>query len=128
MSARPGYLATVTGRLGRDHELKTLAGGKRVVKVSVAVDYKVRGREEKHTEWVPLTAWDDLAEELAGLRKGAAVTVHGRRTYDVWVGRDGVTRESYGVTVESLGETGRAPANREEPPTTVLGDNDDLPF
>ena len=128
MSARPGYLAIVTGRLGRDPELKITGGGKRVCKVSLAVDYRVRGREEKHTEWVPLTAWDDLAEELAAKRKGEPITVHGRRTYDVWVGRDGVTRESYGVTVESLGETGRTPASREEPPTTVLGDNDDLPF
>ena len=127
MSARPGYLAIVTGRLGRDPELKTLAGGKRVTKVSVAVDYKVRGREEKHTEWVPLTAWDDLAEELAAKRKGEPITVHGRRTYDVWTGRDGVTRESYGVTVESLGETGARAPKREDAPSPSSAD-DDLPF
>lgn len=71
--------AIVEGRCGRDAEARA-AGSSVVANVSLAVTerYRTRGGDDKEvTNWIPVVAWGDLAEELGRARKGDRVFVEG---------------------------------------------------
>lgn len=50
----------IIGNLTRDPEVKTTSGGRSYAKFTVAVNRKTDGKE--YTDWVPVTAWGDMAE------------------------------------------------------------------
>lgn len=59
----------ISGRLGRDPELKYTQSGKAYCRLSVACFYKVK--EEERTDWVPVQVWGPLAENCgSNLQKG----------------------------------------------------------
>ena len=67
----------ISGRLGRDPELKYTQKGKAYCRLSVACSYKVK--EEERTDWVPVQVWGPLAEKCgSNLQKGQRVLVRGR--------------------------------------------------
>lgn len=67
----------ISGRLGRDPELKYTQSGKAYCRLSVACFYKVK--EEERTDWVPVQVWGTLAENCgSNLQKGQRVMVRGR--------------------------------------------------
>lgn len=67
----------ISGRLGRDPELKYTQKGKAYCRLSVACSYKVK--EEERTDWVPVQVWGPLAENCgSNLQKGQRVLVRGR--------------------------------------------------
>lgn len=67
----------ISGRLGRDPELKYTQKGKAYCRLSVACSYKVK--EEERTDWVPVQVWGPLAENCgSNLQKGQRVMVRGR--------------------------------------------------
>jgi single-strand DNA-binding protein len=67
----------ISGRLGRDPELKYTQSGKAYCRLSVACSYKVK--EEERTDWVPVQVWGPLAENCgSNLQKGQRVMVRGR--------------------------------------------------
>lgn len=67
----------ISGRLGRDPELKYTQSGKAYCRLSVACSYKVK--EEERTDWVPVQVWGPLAESCgSNLQKGTRVMVRGR--------------------------------------------------
>jgi len=67
----------ISGRLGRDPELKYTQSGKAYCRLSVACFYKVK--EEERTDWVPVQVWGPLAENCgSNLQKGQRVMVRGR--------------------------------------------------
>ena len=74
----------VTGNLARDPELRFTPQGKAVVTLSVADTPrnfdKASGQwSDGVTDWVKVTAWDQLAENVAAsLKKGDKVVVIGR--------------------------------------------------
>jgi single-strand DNA-binding protein len=73
----------LTGRLTRDPELRTLAGGKTVTQFSIATnDY--RGGKE-YSEYHSVVTWDRLAE-ICGqyLGKGQLVALEGRLQTRQW--------------------------------------------
>src|SRR5205823_4651683 len=56
-------------------------------------------RAAPETQWVRVTAWEELALELAEkLHKGAAVYVEGRLRLDRWPGPDGAERSGLSVS------------------------------
>lgn len=74
----------LTGRLTRDPELRTTAGGKAVVQFSVATHEYVGGGKEK-SEFHTIVAWDRLAETCGRyLGKGQQVAVEGRLQTRTW--------------------------------------------
>lgn len=76
-------LVVLTGRLGKDPELKTTNSGKSVTSFGVALDEGYG--EKKKTIWVNVEAWDKTAEAINRLSgKGKRVTVRGRLSEDVW--------------------------------------------
>ena len=53
-------------RLGRDAETRTLASGKIVANLSLAVSYGQRGQDgNRPTQWIEASIWDRQAEALA---------------------------------------------------------------
>lgn len=67
----------ISGRLGRDPELKYTQNGKPYCRLSLASSYKVKDQER--TDWVSVQVWGQLAENCgSNLQKGARVMVRGR--------------------------------------------------
>src|SRR5579859_7213313 len=76
-------VVVVSGRLGKDPELRTTSGNKSVCSFSVAVD---RGYgDKKKTVWVPVEAWEKTAEAVARLvTKGKRIQVSGELDEESW--------------------------------------------
>ena len=73
----------LTGRLTRDPELRTTAGGKSVAQFSVASHEFVAGKEKP--EFHSIVAWDRLAETCGRyLGKGQQVALEGRLQTRTW--------------------------------------------
>ena len=74
----------LTGRLTRDPEVRTTAGGKAVASFAVATHEYVGGGKEK-SEFHNVVAWDRLAETCGRyLGKGQQVAVEGRLQTRSW--------------------------------------------
>lgn len=94
----------LTGRLTRDPELRTTAGGKAVAQFSVASHEYVGGKERP--EFHNVVAWDRLAETCGRyLGKGQQVAIEGRiqtRTWDDEQGKRHWKTEIVASSVEML--------------------------
>lgn len=85
---------TLIGNVGKEPELKRLADGICVARISVATTevYRLKdGTLRSDTQWHRVILWRSLAE-LAGkyLRKGSLVMLEGRLCYRNYVTQDGV--------------------------------------
>src|SRR5215471_15736257 len=66
------------GNLGRDVQVRELAGGKAIGKTLLAVS-RMRQGQRAGTDWIPITLWDRQATNAAKyLGKGSRVAVQGR--------------------------------------------------
>lgn len=90
------------GRLGRDAELKYTPQGKAVVNVSMACD--IGWGENKKTQWVDLTIWEERAEKLQPyLTKGKVVYVEGTPSTRAWINKNtGDAKSAMQLTVREL--------------------------
>lgn len=88
----------LTGRLGRDVDLKYTPSGQAVATFSVASDRSVRDESDpsgwkQETEWFRVVAWRDLAERIAkNLTKGRRVYIEGRIQTRDWTDQQGQKR------------------------------------
>jgi len=94
------------GNLGMDPEIKTLEGGKKMAKFSLATSdsYKnADGQKITDTTWHNLVAWNGIAE-IAGkyLKKGQQVAVEGRIVYHTYEDKSGVTKYFTDIVVNEL--------------------------
>lgn len=67
------------GELARDPEVRYTASGKTVANITVVT------KSKEHTDYHRVTAWENQAEKLKPLRKGAFIEVVGRlqtRSYE----------------------------------------------
>jgi single stranded DNA-binding protein len=123
---------SVTGRLGRDPELRCLDGGQQVTKFTVcARQPKVRG-EDPPALWFTVEVWGNAAEWITNnLLKGEMVYVSGELTLQQWTHREtGEVRESltikraqveklYAPRQEDEGQAAAAPAAQAAAPAAV---------
>lgn len=73
----------LSGRLGKDPELRSTPGGKSVVCFSLAVDDG--WGDKKKTSWFYVEAWDKTAEAIARMvSAGKRVAVVGSLQEDTW--------------------------------------------
>jgi single-strand DNA-binding protein len=76
------------GNVGRDPELRYLAGGEAVTTFSLATDRRWRGDDgqaHEQTEWHNVVAWRKLAEQCGEyLARGRQVYVEGRLQTRTW--------------------------------------------
>lgn len=135
---------SLTGRLTRDPELRTVPSGDHVATFRIASN----GVGEDDTTFVDVDVWGKQGESAAQyLRQGARVAVAGRLRIRDWVSQDG---QSSGRSVECAGarvffletkaeseargagapaEAVTVPPEQGPPPQAPLGsDDDDIPF
>ena len=79
----------ISGRLGKDIELKRTQTGKVVVNFDLAV-YK----SQDATDWIPIVAWEKTAERLAMSKKGDIIEIDGSITTRTYQNKEGVVQES----------------------------------
>lgn len=129
----------LTGRLGRDAELKYLETGKNVTKFTLAVNKNFK-REGDVPTWFNCELWN--REKLSNyLVKGKAVLVVGEMRIDPYE-KDGQARQKVYVNVENVEFLGGEKANNKAdaddfeytPPAGLSNDgygavdDDDIPF
>ena len=108
------------GRLTRDPELDTTAGGKPVCDMRLAVSRRDRDADPVY---VDLVTYDGLAETCAvHLEKGRQVAVTGRLDYSEWETNEGQKRSSHSVVANDVEFLAKAKNTSEGEPTE---NNDD---
>ncbi|HEY0031314.1 MAG TPA: single-stranded DNA-binding protein [Bacteroidia bacterium] len=94
------------GHLGQDPEVKSLEGGRKLVKVSIATNevYKnEKGEKVKETQWHNLVAWGKTAEIVGRyLKKGSEVAIEGKLITSNYIDKEGVKRYFTEVEVSEL--------------------------
>ena len=94
------------GNLGMNPEVKTLEGGKKLAKVSIATNesYKnSKGELIKETQWHNLIAWGKTADIIEKyLIKGSEVAVEGKLINRNYTDKDGVKRYTTEIEVHEL--------------------------
>jgi len=87
----------VIGNLTRDAELRYTPSGTGVARFGLAVNerYKDRqGNDQESTHFIDITAWRELGEAAAELKKGDPAFVVGRLVNDSWTDKEGNKRYS----------------------------------
>lgn len=141
------------GNAGKDPEITTVKGDRKVAKFSLAVNEyskSANGEKIQNTQWFNIVAWDQSAETLAKyLKKGNQVYVEGRLSVKQ-TEKDGVKYTNVDVVLQSFkllgsksedgapatsapaaapakGASKAAPVAQEEVPE-LSPESDDLPF
>lgn len=90
---------TISGRAGRDPDVRYLDGGRAVAKVRIAVN---TGKDSE-PHWFTVEAWEQLAEKLAdSCSKGAMVVATGRIISNKWQTKAGEERTDLIVKAREL--------------------------
>ena len=129
----------ITGRLGKDLDLRYTKAGKAVIELSVAV---TDGYDREKTHWISVTVWGKTAENCAEyLAKGSSVGVDGRlntRNYENKNGQKVYVTEVVADRVEFLDNKNKSDGpiqKREEADWSEVGadiemgdDSEEIPF
>ena len=123
------------GRLTRDVDMKTTPNGVQVASFTVAVDRKQKNKDgEKVSEFYNCVAWRQLAEVCSKfLSKGKKVYIEGEPQPRLYTAKDGSTKMSLDVQVESVEFLSpKSESSEEQPNTDANGftdvQSDDVPF
>jgi single-strand DNA-binding protein len=142
------------GNVGAEPEIRTVGGGTKIAKVSLATNRTFSdrsGQQQEKTEWHRLTFWDRLADLVEQyVRKGDRLYVEGRLEYSTTKDDQGAERYWTDIVVREmvmLGGAGGAaggggadatarrrpaaaqqPTSSPSPARTPFDDDDDLPF
>lgn len=94
------------GNLGQNPEIKTLDGGKKLARFSIATNESYRnatGEKVIETQWHNLVAWGKLAEIIEKyMSKGSEVAVEGKLTYRTYNDKDGNKKYFTEIQVNEL--------------------------
>jgi single-strand DNA-binding protein len=94
------------GNLGNNPEIKTLEGGKKLARFSVATNEVYRntkGEKVTETQWHNLVAWGKVAEIAEKfLTKGSEIAIEGKLMNRTYNDKDGVKKYVTEVQVNEL--------------------------
>ncbi|MFM7016914.1 MAG: single-stranded DNA-binding protein [Bacteroidota bacterium] len=104
------------GNLGTDPEMKTMDGGQKLAKISIATNesYKNnKGEKITETQWHNLVAWGKTAEYFEKYAKtGSQAVIEGKLMNRNYTDKSGVKRYTTEIVVEEVMLLG--PINRNE--------------
>jgi len=103
---------SLTGRAGRDTELRHLESGSKVATVTIAVNKRPSRSEPKpDPEWFEVNFWGNTADVAAQfVKKGSQIAVTGRVSLERWTDRTtGEERVKLAVNADSLTLLGGKP-------------------
>ncbi|NWJ96643.1 MAG: single-stranded DNA-binding protein [Chloroflexi bacterium] len=95
----------ITGRLGKDVDLRVTPNGNSVATFSVASGRNVKDGDgwKEQTEWFRVVAWEKLAENCSNLlKKGSHVFIEGRLQTREWQDKEGQKRYSTEVIATDM--------------------------
>jgi single-strand DNA-binding protein len=95
----------LTGRLGKNVDLRVTPNGRAVATFSVASgrNYKDGDNWKEQTEWFRVVAWEKLAETCANkLKKGSHVFIEGRIQTREWQDKEGQKKTSTEVIATDM--------------------------
>jgi single-strand DNA-binding protein len=94
------------GNVGTEPELRELSEGKKIAKIRLATNERVRTKDglvSENTQWHNLVAWDALADVMVKyIAKGSKVAVEGRLNHQVYTDSEGQRRERSEIVVSSF--------------------------
>lgn len=97
---------TLIGRLGKEPEIRTIDGNKKVAKMTLATNEEYTNKEGvkvKDTQWHNLVAWGSLADRCEkSLTKGKEIAVEGKLTYRMWDDKEGKTHYLTEINISEL--------------------------
>ena len=118
---------SVTGRLGKDAEVRDFADSGSVTKSRLAVNFGYG--EKRGTVWVTLVIWGKYGKVLADdLTTGRLVVVSGELKEDKWTDRDGNERTSLELHADSVLVVKPDDGDEDESEPRKPEPEDDLPF
>lgn len=89
-------LVRLTGNLGFDPEVREIAKGRKVARMSVATNESYtnpEGEKVTDTQWHTVVAWGRIAGQVEMmLKKGSPVMLEGRLVHRSYAGKDGLKR------------------------------------
>lgn len=85
----------ISGNIGQEIDVITLDSGKKVCNFSIA--YNETYNDEKRTSWFRCKAWNDTAEKMTKLKKGALVMVEGKLYEEEYTDKEGSKKKSFGI-------------------------------
>ncbi len=92
----PNNFVRLTGNLGFDPEVREIAPGRKVDRMSLATNEtytNAAGEKVTDTQWHTVVAWGRIADQVGKLlSKGAPVAVEGRLVHRSYAGKDGLKR------------------------------------
>lgn len=94
------------GHVGQEPEIKTLDGGKKLAKITLATNevyYNDKKEKITDTQWHNLTAWGKTAEIIENfVEKGKEIAIEGKLSYRVWEDKNGEKRYATEITISEL--------------------------
>lgn len=93
----------LTGRLGRQPELRVTPNSVSVTTFSIAVDRRPDPSGDKATDWIDIVTFNQLAENCAKyLDKGSMVGIEGRLQMREWEAKGGGKRRTMEVIADNV--------------------------
>lgn len=94
----------LTGRMGKDAELRQTNSGKSVANFSLAVQKRIKPTDgSPDSDWFNIVVWGQSAEYAAQyLGKGRLIAVDGRLETKKWQDQNGNSRESVEIVAENI--------------------------
>ncbi len=118
-------LALLIGNLTRDPELRSTPDGKAVCEFTVAVNGIPRPGGESRADFIPVVAWEKLAEACAKhLKKGSLVHVEARLRQERWE-KEGKKLSRLTVVASSVNFLDRKKEASGEPVAVAAGGSDE---
>jgi single-strand DNA-binding protein len=97
---------TLIGRLGKEPEVRTLDGNKKMVRMTLATNdvyLDKEGQKVNNTQWHNLVVWGGLTGFCEKyLTKGKEVAVEGKILYKQWDDKEGKTHYMTEINVSDL--------------------------
>ena len=89
-------LVRLTGNLGFDPEVREIAAGRKVARLSLATNEtytNAAGERVTDTQWHTVVAWGRIADQVQRLlTKGTPVSLEGRLVHRSYTGKEGMKR------------------------------------
>jgi single-strand DNA-binding protein len=94
------------GHVGQEPEVKTIEGGRKVAKLTLATNENYtnnKGEKVEQTEWHRLTAWGKTAEIIEKyVVKGKEIAIEGKLTHRSYDDKNGEKRYVTDIVVNEL--------------------------
>lgn len=102
------------GRIGQAPEIKTMEGGNKLAKFSLATNesYKnKKGEKVENTQWHNITAWGNTAEIIEKyVSKGQEIAVDGKLQHRSYDDKNGVTHYVTDIVANEIQMFAKVPA------------------